>query len=98
MKYIQLLYRFTKGYRKRYLLSFLILFFALTFLLLANFSTKILVDTLQGVEPSGPIDSFLTYLLGGQVFLRTNLWVLACSCLDVLFSINDSWIHGCEFG
>ena len=77
MKYIQLLYRFTKGYRKRYLLSFLILFFALTFLLLANFSTKILVDTLQGVEPSGPIDSFLTNLLGGQVFLRTNLWVLA---------------------
>jgi ATP-binding cassette subfamily B protein len=58
-------------------LSFLILFFALSFLLLANFSTKILVDTLQGIEPSGPIDRFLTSLLGGQVFLRTNLWVLA---------------------
>jgi len=77
MKYFALLYRFTKGYRKRYLLSFLILFFALVFLLLANFSTKILVDTLQGIEPSGPIDSFLTNLLGGQVFLSTNLWVLA---------------------
>ena len=77
MKYFALLYRFTKGYRKRYLLSFLILFFALLFLLLANFSTKILVDTLQGIEPSGPIDSFLTNLLGGQVFLSTNLWVLA---------------------
>jgi ATP-binding cassette subfamily B protein len=77
MKYLKLLYRFTKGYRKRYLLSFLILFFALFFLLLANFSTKILVDTLQGIEPSGPIDRFLTSLLGGQVFLRTNLWVLA---------------------
>jgi ATP-binding cassette subfamily B protein len=77
MKYLKLLYRFTKGYRKRYLLSFLILFFALSFLLLANFSTKILVDTLQGIEPSGPIDRFLTSLLGGQVFLRTNLWVLA---------------------
>ena len=77
MKYLKLLYRFTKGYRKRYLLSFLILFFALSFLLLANFSTKILVDTLQGIEPSGPIDRFLTSLLGGQAFLRTNLWVLA---------------------
>jgi ATP-binding cassette subfamily B protein len=77
MKYLKLLYRFTKGYRKRYLLSFLILFFALFFLLLANFSAKILVDTLQGIEPSGPIDRFLTSLLGGQVFLRTNLWVLA---------------------
>ena len=77
MKYIKLLYRFTKGYRKRYLLSFLILFFALTFLLLANFSTKILVDTLQRIEPSGPIDTFLTNLLGGQAFLRSNLWILA---------------------
>ena len=77
MKYLKLLYRFTKGYRKRYLLSFLILFFALSFLLLANFSTKILVDTLQEVAPSGPIDQWLTNLLGGQVFLRANLWVFA---------------------
>lgn len=77
MKYLELLYKFTKGYRKRYLLSFLILFFALTFLLLANFSTKILVDTLQGVAPSGPIDIFLTALLGGQSYLRDNLWLLA---------------------
>lgn len=77
MKYLRLLYRFTKGYRKRYLLSFVILFFALTFLLLANFTTKILVDTLQGITPSGPIDTFLTNLLGGQVFLSQNLWLLS---------------------
>lgn len=76
-KYFVLLYRFTKGYRKRYLLSFVILFFALLFLLLANFSTKILVDTLQGIPPSGPIDTLLTQLLGGQVFLRDNLWLIA---------------------
>lgn len=77
MKYLKILYQFTKGYRKRYLLSFVILFFALTFLLLANFSTKILVDTLQGIPPSGPIDRFLTQLLGGQDFLRENLWLIA---------------------
>ena len=77
MKYLRLLYRFTKGYRKRYLLSFVILFFALTFLLLANFTTKILVDTLQGIAPSGPIDTFLTNLLGGQVFLSQNIWLLS---------------------
>jgi ATP-binding cassette subfamily B protein len=77
MKYLRLLYRFTKGYRKRYLLSFVILFFALTFLLLANFTTKILVDTLQGIAPSGPIDTFLTNLLGGQDFLSQNIWLLS---------------------
>ncbi len=77
MKYLRLLYRFTKGYRKRYLLSFVILFFALTFLLLANFSTKILVDTLQGVAPSGPIDIFLTNILGGQAFLAQNIWLIS---------------------
>jgi ATP-binding cassette subfamily B protein len=54
-----------------------ILFFALLFLLLANFSTKILVDTLQGIPPSGPIDTLLTQLLGGQSFLRDNLWLIA---------------------
>jgi ATP-binding cassette subfamily B protein len=86
MKYLKLLYRFTKGYRKRYLLSFGILFFALTFLLLANFSTKILVDTLQGIAPSGPVDRFLTQLLGGQTFLRANLWLLATFILFLGFA------------
>ena len=86
MKYLKLLYRFTKGYRKRYLLSFGILFFALTFLLLANFSTKILVDTLQGIAPSGPVDRWLTQLLGGQTFLRANLWLLATFILFLGFS------------
>jgi ATP-binding cassette, subfamily B, bacterial len=86
MKYLKLLYRFTKGYRKRYLLSFAILFFALTFLLLANFSTKILVDTLQGIPPSGPIDILLTNLLGGQTFLRANLWLIATFIIILGFS------------
>jgi ATP-binding cassette, subfamily B, bacterial len=86
MKYLKLLYRFTKGYRKRYLLSFGILFFALSFLLLANFSTKILVDTLQGVAPSGPVDQWLTQLLGGQAYLRANLWLLATFILILGFS------------
>lgn len=103
MKYLKLLYRFTKGYRKRYLLSFVILFFALTFLLLANFTTKILVDTLQGVAPSGPIDSFLTQLLGGQVYISQNIWLLSIFIIFLglsrslmFFSINHSWIDGCE--
>jgi ATP-binding cassette, subfamily B, bacterial len=86
MKYLKLLYRFTKGYRTRYLLSFGILFFALVFLLLANFSTKILVDTLQGIPPSGPIDTFLTNLLGGQLFLRANLWLIATLIIFLGFS------------
>ena len=75
MKYLKLLYRFTEGHRARYLLSFVILFFALLFLLLSTFMTKVLVDTLLVVPPSGPVDTFLTNLFGGQAFLRDNLWL-----------------------
>jgi len=77
MHYLKILYRFTKGHRLRYILSFVILFFALTFLLLTTFMTKVLVDTLLGVAPSGPIDIFLTSLLGGQAYLRDNLWLFS---------------------
>ncbi len=77
MKYFKLLYRFTEGHRLRYGLSFVILFFALLFLLLSTFMTKVLIDTLLSVPPSGPVDSFLTALFGGQAFLRANLWLFA---------------------
>ena len=77
MKYFKLLYRFTEGHRLRYGLSFVILFFALLFLLLSTFMTKVLIDTLLSVPPSGPVDFFLTALFGGQDFLRANLWLFA---------------------
>jgi ATP-binding cassette, subfamily B, bacterial len=83
MKYINILFKFTKGYRILYLTSFVILFFALTFLLLSTFMTKVLIDTLQNIPPSGPVDTFLTQLLGGQDFLRANLWIFSIIVLGL---------------
>lgn len=86
MKYIKILFKFTKGYRTLYLTSFVILFFALTFLLLSTFMTKVLIDTLQNIPPSGPVDTYLTQLLGGQDFLRENLWIFSIIVLGLGFS------------
>jgi ATP-binding cassette, subfamily B, bacterial len=83
MKYFNILFKFTKGYRTLYLLSFVILFFALTFLLLSTFMTKVLIDTLQNIPPSGPVDTFLTNILGGQPFLRDNLWLFSIIVLGL---------------
>jgi ATP-binding cassette, subfamily B, bacterial len=77
MKYLKILYRFTEGHRVRYALSFVILFFAIFLLLLSSFLTKVLIDTLLFEPPSGPVDTFLTALFGGQDFLRANLWLFA---------------------
>jgi ATP-binding cassette subfamily B protein len=77
MKYLKILYRFTEGHRVRYILSFVILFFAIFLLLLSSFFTKVLIDTLLFEPPSGPVDTFLTALFGGQDFLRANLWLFA---------------------
>lgn len=77
MKYIAILWGLTKGHRAKYLFAFFILFFALLFMQLSTFMTKILIDTLQGVAPSGLVDTFLTNLLGGQDFLRQNFWIFS---------------------
>ena len=86
MKYFKILFKFTKGYRVLYLTSFVILFFALSFLLLSTFMTKVLIDTLQNIPPSGPVDTFLTNILGGQPFLRDNLWLFSVIILGLGFS------------
>ncbi len=90
MKYLKILYKFTKGHRLRYITSFVILFFALTFLLLSTFMTKVLIDTIQGVPPSGPVDIFLTQLLGGQEFLRERLWLF--SIIILFLGISRSFM------
>jgi ATP-binding cassette subfamily B protein len=86
MKYLKILFKFTKGYRVLYLTSFVILFFALTFLLLSTFMTKVLIDTLQSIPPSGPVDTFLTNVLGGQAYLRDHLYVFSIIIIGLGFS------------
>jgi ABC-type multidrug transport system fused ATPase/permease subunit len=77
MKYVSILWNLTKGHRLSYFFAFFILFFALLFMQLSTFMTKVLVDTLLDSPPTGPIDTFLTYILGGQPFLKNNLWVFS---------------------
>jgi ATP-binding cassette subfamily B protein len=45
--------------------------------------TKVLIDTLQNIPPSGPVDTFLTNILGGQPFLRDNLWLFSIIVLGL---------------
>jgi ATP-binding cassette subfamily B protein len=77
MKYVSILWNLTKGHRLSYFFAFFILFFALLFMQLSTFMTKVLVDTLLDQPPTGPIDTFLTYIMGGQAFLKNNLWVFS---------------------
>jgi ABC-type multidrug transport system fused ATPase/permease subunit len=103
MKYLKILYRFTEGHRVRYALSFVILFFAIFLLLLSSFLTKVLIDTLLFEPPSGPVDTFLTALFGGQDFLRANLWLFAVIIIGLgvsrafmfFFTLVNSRINGC---
>jgi ATP-binding cassette subfamily B protein len=48
--------------------------------------TKVLIDTLQNIPPSGPVDTYLTQLLGGQDFLKENLWIFSIIVLGLGFS------------
>lgn len=76
-KYFKIMYAMTEGFRLRYFFGFVLLFFAVILMLLSSFLSKILVDTLMGDAPIGYIDVLLTRLLGGQAFLRDNLWVFS---------------------
>jgi len=76
-KYLKIMWDITKGHRGAYLFSFVLQFFAITFMLWATFMTKVLVDTIQGDPPTGPIDTLMTNLFGGQAFLRDRLWIFS---------------------
>ena len=76
----------TEGHRGKYLLGFVLQFFAVFLMLFSTFMTKILVDTIMNEPPTGPIDTFLTSLFGGQAFLGANLWVFSLIILGLGFS------------
>jgi ATP-binding cassette subfamily B protein len=48
--------------------------------------TKVLIDTLQSIPPSGPVDTFLTNVLGGQAYLRDHLYVFSIIIIGLGFS------------
>ena len=63
----------------------------MSFIFLSTLLNKVLVDTLTNSPPTGPIDRFLTNVLGGQEFLRANLWVFAIIILG--FGVGRSLIN-----
>lgn len=81
--YFKAMYDLTKGHRFNFYFSFVLQIFGVLFILLSTMISKVLVDTINQDPPSGPIDRFLTNLLGGQDFLRTNLWVFAIIVLGL---------------
>lgn len=82
-KYLKIMWDITKGHRGAYLFSFVLQFFAITFMLISTFMTKILIDTIQGDAPTGIIDIYLTDLFGGQAFLRDRLWIFSIIILGL---------------
>jgi len=82
-KYLKIMWEMTAGHRGAYLISFAIQFFIVLLMLFSTFMTKILVDTILNEAPTGPIDTFMTALFGGQAFLRDNLWVFSVIILGI---------------
>lgn len=89
--YFKTMYALTKGHRFMFYFGFFLQFFAVSFILLSTLLNKVLVDTLTNSPPTGPIDRFLTNILGGQEFLRANLWVFAIIILG--FGVGRSLIN-----
>jgi ATP-binding cassette, subfamily B, bacterial len=82
-KYLQIMFAMTKGHRFKYFFSFAILFVAVLLQLISTFMSKILTDTLTGDAPTGIVDGFLTNILGGQVFLKSHLWIFSLAILGI---------------
>ncbi|MFA6617426.1 MAG: ABC transporter transmembrane domain-containing protein, partial [Bacilli bacterium] len=89
--YFKTMYALTKGHRFMFYFGYFLQFFAVSFILLSTLLNKVLVDTLTNSPPTGPIDRFLTNVLGGQEFLRANLWVFAIIILG--FGVGRSLIN-----
>lgn len=67
----------TEGYRKHYMLVFLMMFVNISLNLILSYLNAILIDVLNNDIPNGSIPRFILELLGGQTYLRQNIWLLA---------------------
>ncbi|MFA5235718.1 MAG: ABC transporter ATP-binding protein [Bacilli bacterium] len=76
-KYLKIMWDITAGHRKAYLFSFIFQALIVVLMLFSTFMTKILIDTILSEAPTGPIDTFLTSLFGGQAYLADRLWIFS---------------------
>lgn len=83
MKYFKIMYKMTEGFRKHYLLVFIMMFFNIALNLILSYLNAILIDVLNNDIPNGYIPRFILELLGGQTYLRQNIWLLAVLIVSV---------------
>ena len=83
MKYFKIMYKMTEGFRKHYLLVFIMMFFNISLNLILSYLNAILIDVLNNDIPNGYIPRFILELLGGQTYLRQNIWLLAILIVSV---------------
>jgi len=73
----------TEGFRKHYVLVFVMMFFNITLNLLLSYLNAILIDVLNNDIPNGTIPRLILQTLGGQSYLRQNIWLLAVLIVSV---------------
>ncbi|HMM00360.1 MAG TPA: ABC transporter ATP-binding protein [Bacilli bacterium] len=83
-RYAKIMFKMTKGHRGLYLFGFFLTFLGVVFSLTSIYVNKILIDVLNGDAPAGKIAIFITNnILGGQEFLRQNIWIFALSIIGI---------------
>jgi hypothetical protein len=83
-RYAKIMFKMTKGHRGLYLFGFFLTFLGVVFSLTSIYVNKILIDVLNGDAPAGKIAIFITNnILGGQDFLRQNIWIFALSIIGI---------------
>lgn len=83
MKYLKIMYKMTEGYRKHYVSVFVMMFVNIFLSLILSYLNAILIDVLNNDIPNGHISRFILELLGGQTYLRNNIWLLAVLIVSV---------------
>lgn len=83
-RYAKIMFKMTKGHRGLYLFGFFLTFLGVVFSLTSIYVNKILIDVLNGDVPAGKIAIFITNnIMGGQDFLRQNIWIFALSIIGI---------------
>ncbi len=77
MKYFKIMYKMTEGYRKHYVLVFVMMFFNITLNLILSYLNAILIDVLSDKPTEGIIGTFILGLVGGADYIKSHLFLLA---------------------
>ena len=85
MKYFKIMYKMTEGFRKHYLLVFIMMFFNIALNLILSYLNAILIDVLNNDIPNGYIPLPVLFLNYSEVkpICDKNIWLLAVLIVSV---------------